>query len=280
VEGNARLSATESVAELGGPALAGLLFQWLTAPVAIAVNAVTYLVSALVLATIRKPEPAPDPTSADPEAALHWTADLTQGFRAAWAEPRVRPLLVMAASNGLFGGVFSALYLIFCLRVVGLNPAQMGLAIACGGAGAFIGSALAQPLAKALGVGRAIPTAALAMAAFALLIPAAPAKPWIGLLVIMASQVLCDLTGVIAEILSASLRQSVLPPQVLGRTAGAFQAARGGTMLVGALAGGVLGQVLGVREMMWITASGLALGPLIAGGSRALRAVEAIVPEA
>ena len=78
VEGNSRLAATESVAEVGGPALAGLLFQWLSAPIAVAANAVTYLVSAGFLATIRNPEAAPAESPPD-----HWTRDVTQGFRRA-----------------------------------------------------------------------------------------------------------------------------------------------------------------------------------------------------
>ena len=52
IEGNTKLSATDSLAEVGGPALAGILVQTLTAPFAIAVNAATYLVSALFLGSI------------------------------------------------------------------------------------------------------------------------------------------------------------------------------------------------------------------------------------
>jgi len=79
-DGNARLSATESVAEIAGPALAGLLFQWLTAPFAVAVNAVTYAISAVFLGTIRKPEPEPDRSGPAPV----WRQDVAAGFRIAW----------------------------------------------------------------------------------------------------------------------------------------------------------------------------------------------------
>lgn len=148
---NSSLSATESVAEIAGPALAGVAFQILAAPLAIAANAVTYLVSAFFLAGIRKAEPAPEP-----EPHARWTDDVALGFSAAWRHPLVRPIFIVTAIHSLFGGIFGALYILFCLRVVGLNPALMGLTIAAGGVGALIGSATAGGLSKRLGIGPAL----------------------------------------------------------------------------------------------------------------------------
>ena len=271
VDANSKLSATESVAELGGPALAGFLFQWLTAPFAIAVNAVTYLVSAVFLMGIRKVEPDPEPVPPQ-----HGVADLTQGFRVAWAQPRVRPLLMMTATNGLFGGGFAALYLLFALRTLHLSPAMLGITVAFGGLGALIGSGLAAPIAKRMGAGPAILVTAVATAGSALLIPLAPAAPVAGMAVLIVSQLLGDSLGTVYNILGASLRQTVLPQETLGRAAGAFKAAGGGTMLVGALGSGVLANVIGVRETLFIAAAGLAVGPLIGLASPALRGVKVI----
>ena len=259
VDGNSKLSATESVAEMGGPALAGLLFQWLTAPFAVAVNAVTYLASAAVLTTIKHAEKKPEPPPAE-----HPFADAREGFRLAWAEPRVRPLLVVATCNGLFGGVFSATYMLFCLKVVGLSPALLGLAVACGGVGAIIGASLAQPVARLLGAGPAIIAMGLAMPLVAGAIPLAPANVALGLAVLMVTQFLGDSTGVIYQVLAASLRQTILPTEALGRVAGAFQAGQGGTMLIGALAGGLIAEAIGVRPTLFLAAGGLAIGPTLA----------------
>ncbi|MCW5760881.1 MAG: MFS transporter, partial [Phenylobacterium sp.] len=140
LDANAKIATTESVAEMGGPALAGLLFQVLTAPFALAVNAATYAVSALFLARIRTPEAAPDASR-----RRGWRSGLVTGAAAAWQEARVRVLLIMTATGGLFGGFFSALYIAYVLRDLGLGTALMGLGIAAGGAGAMIGSVLAQP---------------------------------------------------------------------------------------------------------------------------------------
>lgn len=259
-EANAKISATESVAELGGPALAGLLFQWLTAPFAVAVNAVTYLVSAAFLARIDAPEP---PLDHEPERR-RWTDGVRIGAATAWAEPRVRPLLLMTAASGLFGGVFSALYIVFALRTLHLTPALLALTIACGGGGALAGSLIAQPMARRLGLGPALIVADLLAVSSALLIPLAPPDPARGMALLVAAQLAGDCFGVVVLILAVSLRQSLVPQKLLGRLGGTFQAVGGATAVVGALAGGALGQAFGVRQALFVAVAGLAIGPLIA----------------
>ena len=259
-EANARLGTTESIAEMGGPALAGLLFQWLTAPIAVAVNAATYLVSAAFLARIETVEAPPD---REPRVR-RWFDGVRTGLAAAWAQPAVRPLLLSAAITGLFGGIFSALYIVFALRVVGLNPALLGITIAFGGAGALLGSLIAQPLARRFGIGPAIIGTALASAAAAMLIPLAPAGAVPGMSVLIVSQILGDAVGTATLILAVSLRQGLLAPNLLGRTGAAFQAVGGGAAVAGALGGGLLGQAFGVRGALFVAAAGVAVGPAIA----------------
>jgi predicted MFS family arabinose efflux permease len=267
---NASLSATESVAEIGGPALAGVLFQVLAAPFAIAANAVTYLVSALFLAGIRKPEPTPEP-----EPHARWTDDVALGFSVIWRHPLVRPVFLVGAMHGLFGGIFGALYILFCLRVVGLSPGQMGLTIAAGGIGALIGSAAAGWMSKRLGLGPALLTGQVLVAASVCLIPLAPADPERGMAVLVAGQVLGDAFGVAILILGSSLWQTVMPSAVLGRAGAAFKATAGGLAVVGALGGGLLGELLGVRGAMWIAVAGFAAAPLLALSLGSLREMPA-----
>ena len=259
VEGNSRLAATESVAEVGGPALAGVLFQWLSAPIAVAANALTYLVSAAFLATIRTPEAAPAQSPPD-----HWTREVTQGFRLAWSEPHVRPLLLMTASQGLFGGVFSALYVLFAVRTLGLTPAMLGLAIGAGGVGALAGAFIAPRLSRSLGQGRAIIVAVAGAALAVLITPFAPAAPVAGLAALVVSQVIGDAFAVAGGVLTASLRQTLLPQAVLGRVAGAFHASAGAMAVIGALGGGLLGQAIGPRAALLIAALGFFIPALIA----------------
>jgi MFS family permease len=268
-EANAKLSVTESVAEMGGPALAGVLFQWLTAPIAVAVNAATYLVSALLLARIRTPEPPLEKGV----RRRGWIDGIVTGARTSWQEPRVRILLVMTAAGGLFGGFFSALYIAFVLRGLGLNPALLGLGIATGGVGALIGSLIAQPMARWLGVGPAICAAGVLSALGTMIVLLAPANPLGGTACLMVSQFLGDALGVVPLILATSLRQSVLPHNLLGRVGATFRVAGGGTAVVGALVGGALGEAFGLRTALLIAIAGLMIGPAL-GALSPLRAVK------
>jgi predicted MFS family arabinose efflux permease len=260
IEANARLGTTESIAEMGGPALAGFLFQWLTAPFALAVNAATYLISAAFLARIGAVEAPP---SLEPRVR-RWFDGVRSGVAAAWGQPAVRPLLLSAGITGIFGGIFSALYIVFALRVLGLTPALLGVTIAFGGGGSLLGSLLAQPLARRFGIGPATIGAALASSAFAMLIPLAPTGAVPAMIVLIIAQIFGDAVGTATLILAVSLRQGLLPPNLLGRTGAAFQAVGGGAAVLGALGGGLLGQAAGVRTALFVAAAGLAIGPALA----------------
>jgi predicted MFS family arabinose efflux permease len=258
-DANAKISLTESLAEMGGPALAGVLFQWLTAPIAVAVNTATYFVSAVLLWRIRTPEPAPAMRS----QRRGWADGVVTGARTAWAEPRVRILLVMAGCGGLFGGFFSALYIAFVLRGLGLSPALLGLGIAAGGIGALVGSVLAQPMARRLGVGPAICISGALSALGVLVLLLAPAEPAPAMTALVVSQILGDAFGVVPLILAVSLRQTLLPNAVLGRVGATFSAVGGGSAVAGALIGGALGEALGLRTTLILAVGGLLVGPMI-----------------
>jgi len=262
-DANAKLSLTEAVAETGGPALAGVLFQWLTAPIAVSFNAATYVGSALLLAAIRTPEPARDTQV----KRAGWVDGVIIGGRTAWIDPRVRALLVMTGLGGLFGGFFGALYIAFVLRDLGLSPFMLGLGIAAGGVGALTGSLIAQPLARRLGVGPAIYASGALSALGTMIVLLAPARAPGAMTALVVSQFLGDAFGVAPLILSASLRQSVLPQKVLGRVGATFRALAGGSAVAGSLVGGGLGQVLGLRPTLLLAIAGLLIGPLIGAGS-------------
>jgi predicted MFS family arabinose efflux permease len=257
-EANARISVTESVAEIGGPSLAGVLFQWLTAPFAVAVNAATYLLSALVLAQIRAVEPP-----REPGRRRGWVHGVVTGARTSWAEPRVRISLIMTATGGLFGGFFSALYIAFVLRELGLSPALLGLGIAAGGIGALTGSLLTQPIARRIGVGPAICLMGAAAALGTMILLFAPHATGPAMAALVVSQFLGDAFGVVPLILATSLRQVLLPQSVLGRVGATFRAVYGATMVAGALMGGVLGQAFGMRRVLFFAIAGLLIGPAL-----------------
>ena len=258
-DANAKVSVTESLAEMGGPALAGVLFQWLTAPIAVIFNAGAYLVSALILARIQTPEPALDKA----RERRGWVDGVVTGARAAWGEPRVRILLIMTGVGGLFGGFFSALYVAFALRGLGLSPALLGLGIATGGVGALAGSLLAQPIARWIGVGPAICVSGALSALGTMILLLSPATPVGAMTGLMVSQFLGDAFGVVPLILASSLRQIILPQTLLGRVGATFRAVSGAAVVIGALTGGALGQAIGLRATLLIAIAGLLIGPAL-----------------
>ncbi len=258
MEANAKLSGTDAVGEFVGPALAGSLFQALTAPFALLVNALTYLASAGLLATIRRREAAPQREVKEPPL---WAA--LRGVRVAMAQPLVRPVLLWASTSTFFGGFFAALYVFYALKTLGLTMLMMGLTIAVGGIGSLIGAAMAGRVGERLGVGPALIITALAAGVFNLFVPLASGAPTGAMIFLMIAQLFADAAGTAAFIYANTIRQSVLPPEMLGRVAGAFIAAGGLMIIAGALIGGELGQVMGPRPALYIACAGLMAAPLL-----------------
>jgi predicted MFS family arabinose efflux permease len=257
VDANAKFSVTESVAEMGGPALAGLLVQLLTAPIAIAVNAATYLASAAFLAAIGKREGPPAPT-----ARPTLGADLRLGLAAAIGQPLVRPIFIAGVVAGLFGAFFQTLYMLYAIRVLGFSPAVLGVVIAMGGVGALGGALLFPALSRALGFGPAIIVSASVSALSALLIPLAHG-PWaLAVATMVAAQLLGDSFGVAMLIGTKSLQQSVLPAEALGRVGAAMRGVVGAAAIVGALAGGVIAERVGVRPALFVGAAGVVVAQI------------------
>jgi predicted MFS family arabinose efflux permease len=271
VDANAKLGVTESIAEMGGPALAGILVQALTAPIAIAVNAATYLVSAIFLAGIRAPEPRLSPPPTRPSLG----ADLAVGFAAVMSQPLVRPIFITSLVQALFGAFFQSLYVVFAIRVLGLTPAVLGLTIAMGGVGALGGALVFPALSRRMGFGPAIIVSALVSAASALLIPLAGAAKPLAVAMLVAAQLLGDSFGVAMLIGIKSLQQTVLPSNLLGRVGAFMRAATGGAAIAGAIAGGLLAGPLGMGGTLFLGAGGIvvALIWMVVSPLRRLRAL-------
>jgi MFS family permease len=259
VEGNTKLSMSESLAEMGSPALAGILIQTLTAPFAIALNAATYLISALFLGGIA----AHEVPAERPEKRPTLLADLKTGYDVMRASPYLPPLFAMAMLQPLFGGSFSALWTIYVIKTLGLTPILMGLTISAGGVGSVIGTALSPWLVRRFSIGPAIVLGMAVSGVSAILVPLAAGPLWLKLTALMAAQLIGDSMAVAALIPAASLRQSIIPRDKLGRTAALFSIGAGVVAVTGTLIGGALGGWIGVRATLYIAAAGIFLTPLI-----------------
>ena len=256
-EANAKREAVDAFAEISGPALGGALVAWLTAPLAIAADAATFVVSALLLGRIEKRErvaPAPVATSL--------AADVHTGLRAVWRDPTVRALFLATTTLTFAMSFMAPLYTLFALRDLGLSPLALGIAIGCGGVGGIIGALLAAPSAVRWGARRTLVGALLVGAAFQVLIPLAPAEPSLALALLIVTQVFGDGALTVYLINETTLRQRLLPREALGRAAASWQVATGVMTPVGAIVGAVLAETAGMRPTLWVLAAGTALAAL------------------
>jgi MFS family permease len=261
IEGNSKLETTESIAEIGGPGLAGILIQWLTAPVAMVVDAVSYLASALLLFRIRARERIED-VAARRASVLE---DIRIGLRAGFGHPIVGRTLWAIAIGEFCNGFFMALYSLYALRTLGLDVATLGLVISLGGIGALAGAFVAARLSNRLGLGRALVVSLLLGNAANLFVPAASLAPTYGAAFLSASQLLGDGCLVAFFILANSYRQAALPLDVQARAGGMLQALSGVLLPSGALIAGAIAAATSAATALWIGVIGslFAVAPLL-----------------
>jgi MFS family permease len=251
VEANQKLQTTESIAELAGPGLAGVFIDVLSAPIAVIVDAITFLWSAAWLGSLARLAPDADAPGEAPEENLHpftqLKDDITVGFRAVVRQPALRALLVATMNFYVSAGFFFGLYMLFCLRELHMSAGLTGIIISMGGVSALGGALLARTLSRRLGFGPAIAlTFAVGMAASGLIIPAA-IWPSAGPALLFIQQLLSDGAFMAHMILSGSLRQKLLPENEIARANGLFQAIGGIGMMATTLAAGFVADAIGVR---------------------------------
>ncbi len=245
-EGNAKLESTEAVAEIAGPASAGYLIAALGAPLAVAIDAVTYVWSAVLLGRIRAVE-APA-AARDPAQPRRLGDDLRVGFRVIFEHPMVRSIVLSHMVWSIAGGFFMALYTPYCLRTLGLSESLFGVIIAMGGIGSLAGAFLSRRLVTRFGLGHTLVFASSISLACALFIPLAGSGAVGSSVAVMLGflalhQLVSDGFAVAFVIQAVTLRQTVLPREVLGRANAAIHVCTSGILPIAALAAGGLAEL-------------------------------------
>ncbi len=249
VAANSALTATGSVAEFSAFGIGGFLIELFTAPIAIAIDAVTFVVSGALIASIRRKEPPPPPV-ADRESVLR---EIRDGMRIVVRSPTLRALALSHGGTHILWGIFGTVYLLYAMQELGLGPAAIGVIAGLGGLGSLVGAAMAPRLVRRLGIG---PTILVGIAGFTLgnaIVPLAPAGMALVAAAFLGSQqVFGDAFATTYEILEVSLIQSVTPERVLGRVNATIHTFTTLLTLGGAVIGGVIGEALGLRTAFWI----------------------------
>jgi len=247
IAANSAMSASASGAEFAGFALSGFLVEILTAPIAIALDALSFVVSALFLGTIRRTEP-PRPAVADREPVLH---EIREGIRVVIRTPILRSLAAAHAANHILWGVFGATYLLFATHEVGLGPAAIGVIAALGGIGSLVGATITGRLVRRFGVGRTMSVAVIVMSVGDALIPLAPSGAVvIGAAFLIGQQLIGDSAGTVFEVVERSVTQSIVDGRILGRVNATIEFVTTFLALVGSILGGVVAEVLGLRAAL------------------------------
>ena len=258
VEANAKLSGGAAVAEASAFASGGWLVQFLTAPFALVVDAVTFVASALLLWQIRGPELARPPRPA--ETVL--LSEIAAGMRIVVRTRVLRTIGVGIVLRGFSYGIFLTLYMLFCVETLGFEPGFLGMIFAVGSVSSFLAAGLARRADTSLGSGRTMLLGYGLLAVGSVLIPLAPGATLVGAILLVGHQLIGDGGDTLFEISQTSLRQRIVPNDLLGRVTGSMRFGGSASMLVGALTAGALGERLGPRALFWVAALSVIAGAL------------------
>lgn len=274
VKANGALAATTSAVEFAAFGAAGFLVSLLTAPIAIAIDALSFIASALLLGSIRRREPPPPP-AAEREPVIH---EIREGLRVVMRDPVLRGLTWGTMGLAAMWGVFGATWLLFVTGDLGLDPATVGVVAALGGFGSLLGALLAERVTRRFGVGRVVVVSLLAAALGNLLIPLAPAGvPLVAVGFLIGQQLIGDTAVTVFDVTEVSVRQARVGDRQLGRVNATVRVAMVLAQLAGTVLGGVLGDVIGLRAAAFLAPVGALLGAwaLFASPVRRLQRLEA-----
>lgn len=270
VEANARFQLSGSAAQVAGPGIGGVLVQLLTAPFALLVTAVSQLAVVGLLVATRVREAAPPPRERD------LVAEVREGLEIVFNDKTIRSIMFCGTTHNIFSnGMLVALYVLYATRELHVTPAELGIAFAAAGPGSLIGSLLAARVPRAAGLGPTIGAmqvltgvARLAMPVAALAASAVP--PF---LTLAAGEFTLAVARTIFNVNQLSLRQSITPDHQQGRMNASIRFVMWAVVPLGALAGGWLGDAIGLVPTIWIGVAGttLASGWIFLTSVRTLR---------
>jgi MFS family permease len=250
LEANSLLNGSRAFSFVGGPSIGGLLVQALSAPGALIADAVSFLVSAFTLSSIKPVEPPIEEAQ---------SGHVKAGLRYLWRSPVIRASLLATATINFFNFVFWALFILYANRTLGVTPGVLGLVLGAASIGGVTGSILAGRISRRFGVGPAFVASCVVFTAPLLLVPLAHGPYWLILALLFAAEFLSGFGVMILDIVGGSIKTALIPDRLRARVAGAYMVVNYGVRPVGALVGGALGTWIGLRSTLWIgTAAAIA----------------------
>jgi Na+/melibiose symporter-like transporter len=254
---NARLSMVSSVAETVAFALGGWLYQLVGAALALGLDGLSYLGSALLLRGVREAPRvlSPDAGRGPSRSWWHsWWGDLCEGWRVLLQHPRLRALAAVETLRQLGLGLAGTSYMIYVARDLALPTGVQGMVFALGSVGAFAGAAMAPLLGRAIGSGGAMACGLALLCIGALCIPAAQGAGLAAVALLVAHQLIGDGGETLHDVHDRTLRQTAVAAAWLARVDAALRGIGQAATLAGAALGGAIGSALSARSVLVLSA--------------------------
>ena len=252
VEGNSKFAQSAAAAEIVGPTLGGWLVQLLTAPFAIVADAISYLVSALLLARIRTVEPKP----ARPDRSRRLSTEIGEGLRIVLGDPRLRVIVGSRGILNLFNAMLEAVFVLYVVRSLDISAGALGVIFAVGSVGFLVGALLPGRIGDRVGVGWATIGGIALVGLSDLLVPLASGSMMVVVPLLVAAQFLFGLGLTVFNVHQTGMRQALVPDHLRGRATATSRVLVTALIPAGALLGGIAGEVIGLRATLVIAALG------------------------
>jgi MFS family permease len=250
-EANGKLQSTEQLAGLAGPAAGGWLVGVLAAPVAILIDAATYVASFFALAFTKDHEKLRSPEDHAP-----LLKEIGEGLRWVFGNPLLRRIVGTTGVANFFGTIAQTLLPIFALRELGITPAMLGIVFSLSAVGGLLGAIATPRIVARIGEARAIPISAIGFCLVPFFLPAISLVPALAFPFLVVQFFFGSFTVLLYNITQVTFRQRITPPRLLGRMNASVRFVVWGVMPVAALVAGALGTWIGVVPTLWIAAFG------------------------
>ena len=265
VEGNQKLQLSASGAQVAGPGIAGFVYQAIGGAFTVAADSIGYLVSAVTLLSVRKDEQVKVRSDRDPMPDFF--AEMREGVEVVLGNKYLRMIAGATATSNLGSNMVLAVLTIFALRTLRFTTTEFGLVGSIGAVGFLAGVLVLNRFTTRVGLGRILALSIAAPGLFALYPLALLGYPF---LVLAAIAFLVGLSIPSYNVNQISLRQAITPDRLQGRMNATMRTIVWGTIPVGSLLGGLLGDSLGVVDTMYIggaiaalASAWIALGPVM-----------------
>jgi MFS family permease len=253
LDAHSKLEMGNSGAKISGPALTGIVIHILGAPIALVIDSITYIFSAILLASIKIKEPKPEPEPSNNGGTL-MLKDMKEGIKFIINNPLMNILTIrLGVWHFIFGGVMAILVL-YLIQGLGFSATNVGFLFSTMGVGVFIGSLIAPKLSDKFGIGNTIILSNFLAPLSLLFLILSEDNCLVSMVMVSFAFLLFGMTSINFQINNASLRQVLTPKNMLGRMGATTRAFTLGLNSIGALSIGYIADLFSLKSTLVVLA--------------------------